>query len=365
MYESCYIEKIDILSIKFKLIFNMATNNDKEKKRLQIITLHQNTTKSIREIADDLDVSIGLVHKVIKQQEEEGNVDLHYKGNCGHPKLFDDRDLRHIKDIVIKNPRLTARGVQKELGECGDGISIRTMQRALNEAGCKAIKPSKCPLLTAVQIQKRYQWAKEHATWGIEEWKKVIWSDETMLRVEDNCPRFVRLVDGHEKTADHYLKSVKHPTQVMIWSCFYYGGTGRAHVVEKNLNSEEYIAEIVNRRVVPQLRDWFEAGGGLFQQDNAPCHVSKRTLQHLQESGVRVLPWPPSSPDINPIENLWAIVKRRVRDRQPSTKSALISAFLSVWNRDEEIQEMCKKLVNSMPSRVEEILENKGGATKF
>ena len=88
-------------------------------------------------------------------------------------------------------------------------------------------------------------------------------------------------------------------------------------------------------------------------------------MTHFDERGIRLLPWPPSSPDANPIENLWSLVKRRLKSSRCSSKSALIAAFIQVWNHDEEIQQMCKKLIQSMPDRIEAILASKGGSTRY
>ena len=76
---------------------------------------------------------------------------------------------------------------------------------------------------------------------------------------------------------------------------------------------------------------------------------------------ITVLDWPGNSPDLNPIENLWSIVKNRLRKMDCTTKIKLIEAVIHVWFHDEEIKKICKTLVLSMKKRVKSVLENKGG----
>ncbi|KAJ4446863.1 hypothetical protein ANN_13563 [Periplaneta americana] len=80
-------------------------------------------------------------------------------------------------------------------------------------------------------------------------------------------------------------------------------------------------------------------------------YVSKnyRILQQEEYSGT---PWPGNSPDINPIENLWSICKRRMRKMDCSAKEKMISALIGVWFRDEEMKNICGKLVESMPNHL-------------
>ena len=84
----------------------------------------------------------------------------------------------------------------------------------------------------------------------------------------------------------------------------------------------------------------------------------------MSSHGIRVLEWPGNSPDLNPIENLWMIMKRKVRNYQPKSLQDLIFYIKRVWCQ-EITPQLCQKLVNSMPSRVSAVLKNGGYPAKY
>ncbi len=67
----------------------------------------------------------------------------------------------------------------------------------------------------------------------------------------------------------------------------------------------------------------FKDADFIFQQDLAPAHTAKSTKSWLNDHGVGVLDWPANSPDLNPIENLWGIVKRKMRNKRPQNADEL------------------------------------------
>jgi len=71
--------------------------------------------------------------------------------------------------------------------------------------------------------------------------------------------------------------------------------------------------------------------------------------------------WPGNSPDLNPVENLWAIVKRKLSKHNRSTKTLINEAIISIWYHDEELKKMCSNLEHSMPKRISMVLKSKGG----
>ena len=102
----------------------------------------------------------------------------------------------------------------------------------------------------------------------------------------------------------------------------------------------------------------------IFMQDGAPCHRSKLVTIFLKKKKVKVLDWPGNSPDLNPIEHLWAVIKDKVAEKQPSSLPDLCRAIKEVWVK-EISKEYCTNLVSSMPRRLAAVFQNNGGHTKY
>ena len=117
--------------------------------------------------------------------------------------------------------------------------------------------------------------------------------------------------------------------------------------------------------MVRDIKRAFPNVGGIFQQDLAPCHTAKKVKKVFEENHIKVLDWPGNLPNLNPIENLWSIVKTRLLKRDCTTQTKLIYAVIDMWYRDQEIAQNCEKLVKSMPKRVKELITNKSGHISY
>lgn len=102
-----------------------------------------------------------------------------------------------------------------------------------------------------------------------------------------------------------------------------------------------------------------------FQQDNAPIHTARVVKQWIRSQNVNTLEWPPYSPDLNIIENVWRLLSRKVYQsgRQYESKESLIEGIKIAW--DEISLTLIEKLYNSLPNRIFEVISNKGGYTHY
>lgn len=194
---------------------------------------------------------------------------------------------------------------------------------------------------------------------------QVCFSDESSFEIMAKKPQFVRRHPGEKYHPDCIIPTVKHPTKVMIWSDISGKGTGRLYVVQGTMRQDQY-KEVLQKRLLPQLRDWFSNGESfVFMQDGAPCHTARSIKAFLQQENVTLLPWPGNSPDMNPIENVWELLKREVAKDIITTKHHLIEKIIHVWNHHTQLQEAVQSCIDSMPRRIEALITAKGGMTKY
>jgi transposase len=102
----------------------------------------------------------------------------------------------------------------------------------------------------------------------------------------------------------------------------------------------------------------FDAQKAVFQQDNASCHTAKLTKAFFHSKDLTVLPWPANSPDLNPIENIWAILKQNVERRIVRNKEELVNVAEEEWSNID--QDLIRKTIHSMPKRISQVLERGG-----
>ncbi|KAJ4441738.1 hypothetical protein ANN_11596 [Periplaneta americana] len=181
------------------------------------------------------------------------------KGNCGRKRKTSPADDRLIVRKSKLNPRLTAVDLTRELmATTGANIHVTTVQCRLLEAGQRARKPIKKQLLTPVMCKKRLMWAKLHQHWTVNDWKNVLFSDESHFEVHGHRVSYVR--KGSEKVTAAYLQQApKYPPKVMFWGCITHEGPGALIPIKGMMNSHKYI-HLLETRIVPQLQKSFPDG---------------------------------------------------------------------------------------------------------
>ena len=151
----------------------------------------------------------------------------------------------------------------------------------------------------------------------------------------------------------------------MIWGCMTYHGVGFMCKIDGIMNQHVY-KDILQDKLL-KIIDWYDMKPEdvIFQQDNDPKHTAKSVQKQLEEQSFQVLAWPPQSPDLNLIENLWVTLKRQLNkyEKPPKGMIELWECVQVEWNKIEE--DTCVKLVESMPKRMKAVIKSKGMWTDY
>jgi transposase len=286
----------------------------------------------------------------------------------GRPAVLTPRDKRLVVQII--NSKEIDNAVQAQRVLCNGHnitVSTSTIRRTLKKEGYIAVSKKKKAFLSARHRKARLDFARTYSGWTVEDWKRVVFSDETKInRICSDGKQYCYKKKGSaisEKQVNGTLKF--GGGSIMIWSCLTAQGVGYETLIEGCMDSDLYIHILAT-----DFLDTLEFYGMdrqeiIFQHDNDPKHTSKKTKKWLQDENLSVLQWPAQSPDLNPIENLWYQVKSELAKLNPPPTSSkdLWEKFSLKWR--EITPERCEKLISSMPRRIQAVLKTKGGYTKY
>ncbi len=115
----------------------------------------------------------------------------------------------------------------------------------------------------------------------------------------------------------------------MIWAAMSSAGVGPLCFLKSTVKAVIY-QDILEHFMLPSADKIYGDADFVFQQDLAPAHTAKGTKNWLNDHGVTVLDWPANSPDLNP-ENLWGIVKRKMKGTRPNDADDLKAVIKATW----------------------------------
>jgi hypothetical protein len=282
----------------------------------------------------------------------------------GRPRVLDEKVRRRLVHCILSGRVDTAPEVNRLLQL---NVSDQTVRNALRLAGLRARTKAKKPLLHKRHLRARLDFAYTHRNKTLADWERVIWSDETKINLMgSDGRRYCWKTPGEGLSRRTIQTTLKHGGgSTMIWGCMTMKGVGRMCVIEGIMNAEKYV-RILDQNLLASARDLSMVRGGFtFQQDGDPKHTSAKARNWLQDHSIDVMKWPPQSPDLNPIEHLWEHLKRKLNayPDPPSSTKELERRIEVEWNAIDP--EECRKLVASMPDRIEAVIKAKGGSTRY
>ena len=246
-------------------------------------------------------------------------------------------------------------------------LSAQTVRNSLKVAGMKAVVKKKKPFLSQKHRKARMDFALAHQHWTVDDWKKVVWSDETKInRLGSDGRKWVWKKGGEDLSQRLVQGTVNFGGgSLMVWGCMLWEGPGYACRIDGRMDAELY-SQILEEDLQASINYYGKTAGDVFfQQDNDSKHTSQKAKDWFSDHGYKVLSWPAQSPDLNPIEHLWDHLKRKLGEYEVAP-----NGMLELWERVEEEwnkieAKVCQNLIESMPRRVAAVLKADGGHTKY
>ena len=292
------------------------------------------------------------------------------KHTTGRPLKINAASRQILIEFVCasrKNQQLPFWKIPLELGW---DVSADCIPSALKKEGFSKRLARRKPPLSEQNQRTRLAWAYEHLDWTFEEWESILWSDETWVNGTRHRRIWVtrRKDEAYEPTC--VVPKLRGKGGWMFWACFAGSKKGPCVFWEKEWGTIN--KESCCEHIVPIIDGWIrhEAAEGVqlqFMQDNAPGHAATTTQAELQERGIRVIFWPPYSPDLNPIEEVWNIMKDWIQehygDEDRLSYDSLRKAIREAWNAVGEDQ--LRRLIGEMRERCQAVINAKGGHTQY
>ena len=202
-------------------------------------------------------------------------------------------------------------------------VSSSTVLRDTRAVGLRSKKRPKGPMRKLLDEGDRLSFCRGKLRKPKRVLATICFSDEKWCNTNDHGLPFEFCTPEEQATRrvhDRYARSVH------VWGCIGVGVKKLIVLAKGSITAQSYIKDSLTPSV-PILR------GRLFMQDGARPHTAKATTKFLNDKNVAFIEdWPARSPDLNPIETLWALLGRRVGNRLPTDEAELEQFFVEEWN---------------------------------
>ncbi|CAF4308706.1 unnamed protein product [Rotaria sp. Silwood2] len=258
----------------------------------------------------------------------------------GHPSKITPRAARHLKRLTTGEHRANANIVTQKLNDSfSPCVSSKTVPRYLHKMGYIYTKKINKPFLKEIHKAKRIAWCKKFRSYTIENWHRIIFSDElTYYVLKCKNKMMVRRTKSEKLTSD----------------CIQQINTADGEKVDLT----KY-CEVLKNQLIPSVKRLLKGTKYIFQHDLVPWHTSNIVKEQITKLKINMLEWPSKSPDLNVVEELWSIIDKRLASKPINAKTELQKRLQEEWGNISITS--CRALVDSMLERIEICLKAKGG----
>ncbi len=299
----------------------------------------------------------------------------------GRPSFLNDTQVNWIIEYLSETYRQRCLNWVALREELDLKCSARTLELRLKQRGYFRCVACQKPYLTPAQVLSRFLWAITHIFWHLE-WRKILWSDEVTFLIGGRSVKEKVTRKRGERTCETCIQHQfhrGHTTPVNAWGSIGYGykspllfidGTGKSGAFKQ----VDYLGQILESHIQAILEDFASVthklspvAEPLFMEDGNSAHGHKSTsnccARWRTAHGIILMPHPPSSPDMNPIEKCWRRIKQRLhrRKHQPTNIDEMKAAVTEEW--DAIPQEWINGLIDKQEHWVHVLMERFGWST--
>jgi transposase len=302
-----------------------TTRREHSAEKVAIILNMHSLGYSASKISVETDIPKSTVTRITRRANLHPDKSFEPTKRSGRPSKLTKRAERALLRHVAKYPSDTITALSTP-SKSGYRLHPNTTRRYLQKNEIYAFRPRRKPFLTNKHKRARLKWAKEYIKWTAEDWACVAFSDECTMEIGlDVTPPWVRRPKGKAYKSQYLKPTFKSGrSSIGVWGSISLNLKKNIVVLPSNvrINSAIYCNTILNDYAYPFYEAIAEKhGDALWQDDGAKYHTSKQVVQWQESMKMQRMIWPVQSPDLNPIENIWQILKYRICKRRHRIQS--------------------------------------------
>jgi len=282
----------------------------------------------------------------------------HYD-RCGRKSETDEEEEFKIVLMAIEDPSLSFRDISDELE-----ISYSITRRSLRKNGLFSRIAAKKTKLNAERKANRIRYCQSMLDFP--SWNRTVFVDESHFCTSKLGPKRVIRPRG-TRFQDEFVNFVDFSGRV---TCSVFGmltshGLGPLILIDGRMNALQYCD--ILESCLSHLRLRFPHDDYFFVQDNCPIHTARVTTEwtHLNMGG-EFLDHPPYSPELNPIENIWGLMKQELRYfPKPNSREELFEQLKLIWSQISMDFLLIENLYSSIVNRLQLCLRNNGSQIPY
>jgi len=250
-------------------------------------------------------------------------------------------------------------------------LSPHVLRRIAKKYGIKSYIMKLNYVNSERKMKERLSFAETHINKDDKFWDTTIFMDEKTLLLRAQFQAGNNYVKCRQSERFYYKNCVEKISYnfdgIKFWACVSSQGLGKLYEVKENLNKKSY-AEIIKGPLSDSISKWWK-NKKIKQlkviQDNDSTHNTDLSRREFEVLDIEVLRFPATSPDLNIIENIWAFWQKLVHLDSPKTLDELRSKAFEKWSVLKKKKELIKALYQSMPRRLQSVIDRQGEMTKY